>query len=488
MGSDGSPVTRNTTQRGLDNVAVAVLAAGHGSRMKSGTPKHLHAVGGTPIVERVIRAGLAVEPDQLVAVVSPHLADLPATLGMPGAFATTIQAIADGTADAVRCALKALEPCRWLISLLGDSPLLTGETVAALLAGARRSGAKITILTCELPEAANYGRIERNAAGDPVGIIEQKNDDPLFRQGRTEINSGIMVLDAAWAASVLARMPRNEITNEFLLTDLVAIAVEERAADEPWPVSTVSGGPDVALGVNDRRDLMAADAAVRRLTQDRLLDSGVTIIGGDSVVIDETVTVGPDTVLLPFSVITGRTTIGAGCTIGPGAILHDAAIADRVTVRSSTVTASSIGEDSDVGPYAHIRAGCRIGSRVHIGTSAELKNSVIGDDSKSGHFSYLGDATLGRDVNIGAGTITANYDGDRKHATIIGDRAFIGSDTVLVAPVAVGEEAATGAGSVVTRNVEPGSTVIGVPARPHIRAASRRVAEMSDSAGELDKG
>ena len=488
MGSDGSPVTSTTTRLGLDNVAVAVLAAGRGTRMKSGTPKHLHSVGGIPIVERVIRAGLAVEPDQLVAVVSPVLADLPAILGMSGAFTTTIQTIADGTAGAVRCALEALQPCRWLISLLGDSPLLTGDTVAVLLAGARRSGAKVTVLTCDLPDASTYGRIERNDAGDPVGIIELKNDDPLFRQGRTEINSGIMVLDAAWATGVLARMTRNETTNEFLLTDLVAIAVEERAAGEPWPVSTVAAVPDIALGVNDRRDLMAADAAARRLTRDRLLDTGVTIIGGESVVVDETVTVGPDTVLMPFTVITGKTTIGSGCTIGPGTVLHDAVIADRVTVRSSTVTASSIGEDSDVGPYAHVRAGCRIGSRVHIGTSAELKNSVVGDDSKSGHFSYLGDATLGRDVNIGAGTITANFDGEMKHVTTIGDRAFIGSDTVLVAPVTVGQGAATGAGSVVTRNVEPGSTVIGVPARPYIRAASRQAAETSESAGELDKG
>ncbi len=480
-------MTSDVIQPSDEEVAVAVLAAGYGTRMKSTRPKHLHTVGGTPIVERVIRAGLAVEPEQLVVVVSPPLGALPAMLEMPGAFTTTVQEIAEGTAAAVRCALEAIGPCRWLISLLGDSPLLTGETVAALLEGARRTGAKITILTCELPDAANYGRIARNAAGDPVGIVEKKNDAPLLRQGRTEINSGIMVLDAAWASDTLATMCRNELTNEFLLTDLVAMAVEQRARDEPWPVATVVGEPEVALGVNDRRDLMAADAAVRRLTQSRLLDAGVTIIGGESVVVDEAVRVGADTVLMPFTVISGKTVIGSGCTIGPGAVLHDALIGDRVTVRSSTVTGSAIGADSDVGPYAHVRGGCRIGANVHIGTSAELKNTVLGDGSKSGHFSYLGDATLGQGVNIGAGTITANYDGAAKHPTSIGNRAFIGSDTVLIAPVLVGEGAVTGAGSVVTRDVEAGSTVIGVPARPYSRSGNRRAADAA-GAGDTDKG
>ncbi len=481
-------MTSDPTQPALDTVAVAVLAAGYGTRMKSVTPKHLHTVGGTPVVERVIRAGLAVQPDRLVAVVSPPLAELPAMLGMPGAFTTTVQVVAEGTAAAVRCALEAIGSCRWLVSLLGDSPLLTGETVAALLAGARQTGAKVTILTCELPDAGNYGRIVRNVDGEPVGIVEKKNDDSLLRQGRTEINSGIMVLDAAWASDALGTMPRNETTNEFLLTDLVAIAVAQREPDERWPVSTVAADPDVALGVNDRRELMAADAAVRRLTRARLLDAGVTIIGDESVVVDETVRVGADTVLMPFTVITGNTTIGAGCTIGPAAILHDAAIADRVMIRSSTVAASAIGADSDVGPYAHVRGGCRIGENVHIGTSAELKNSTLGDGSKTGHFSYIGDATLGRDVNIGAGTITANYDGEAKHATTIGDGAFIGSDTILVAPLSVGAGATTGAGSVVTRDVAAGSTVVGVPARPYARKRSADAAAGPEKPGADEKG
>lgn len=464
-------MTSNLTDASRDKVAVAVLAAGNGTRMKSEKAKHLHTVGGTPIVERVIRAGLAIAPDEVVAVVSPPLSDLPARLGMDSAFSTVVQDIPDGTATAVRLALSAIGPCRWLISLLGDSPLLTGETVQELLFGAQRSGARLTILTCELDDASQYGRIERNTDGDPVGIVEKKNDDPRYRMGRTEINSGIMVLDAEWAREALSKVRKNETAREFLLTDLVALAVSEREPGEPWPVATVAGHPDVALGVNDRRDLMTADAAVRRLARSRLLDAGVTMIDGGSIIVDESVVVGVDTVLMPFTTITGATTIGSGCTIGPHAVLHDATVGDRVTVRSSTVTASSIGPGSDVGPYAHLRNGCRIGANVHIGTSAELKASVVGDDSRCGHFSYLGDATLGRDVNIGAGTITANYDGENKHRTTIGNHAFIGSDTVLVAPVTIGERATTGAGAVVTRDVEAGATVIGVPARTHVRNA-----------------
>lgn len=461
----------DVTEASREKVAVAVLAAGHGTRMKSKTPKHLHTVGGTPIVERVIRAGLAIAPHQLVAVVSPPLADLPTRLGMAGEFSTVVQDVPDGTAAAVRCALTALEPCRWLISLLGDSPLLTGETIQELLFGAQRVGTRITMLTCELDDAADYGRIERNAEGDPIGVVEKRNDDPLQRLGRTEINSGIMVLDTVWAAEALSRVERNDIAKEFLLTDLVALAVSERAPDGPWPVATVVGNPDIALGVNDRRQLMDADEAVRRITRSRLLVAGITIVGGESVVIDESVVIGVDTVIMPFTMITGTTKIGSGCTIGPNAVLHDAEIGDRVTIRSSTITDSMVGNDSDIGPYAHLRNDCRIGSNVHIGTSAELKNSVLGNGSRCGHFSYLGDATLGEDVNIGAGTITANYDGNEKHQTTIGAHAFIGSDTVFVAPVTVGVRATTGAGAVVTRDVEADTTVVGVPARPFDRKA-----------------
>ncbi len=457
--------SQSNPKAGIGRVAVAVLAAGHGSRMNSSTPKHLHPVAGVPIVERVIRAGLAIEADQVVAVVNAELLDLPQRLGMPGAFEAIVQSHPYGTAGAVRSALEHVQPCTWIVSLLGDSPLLTGETVRALLDGAAGTGSRITILTCLLDDAKSYGRIERDGSGNAVRIIEVKNDEPALRAGTTEINSGIMVLDAEWARVALATLETNAGTGELQLTDILDLAVADAVEGEPWPITTVLAHPDVALGINDRIEQAEADTVIRRRVRDRLQREGVTIIGGETVFVDETVEVGRDTVIQPFSVITGSTRIGARCQIGPHAILHNATIASGAVVRSSTVTDSAIGEGSDVGPYAHIRGHTEVGPDVHVGTSAEMKNSRIGKGTRVGHFSYLGDATLGEHVNVGAGAITANYDGVHKHPTRIGDNVFIGSDSVLVAPVAIGDGARTGAGAVVNRDVAANTTVVGMPAR-----------------------
>jgi bifunctional UDP-N-acetylglucosamine pyrophosphorylase/glucosamine-1-phosphate N-acetyltransferase len=458
-------VTTTAQPQHTERIAVAVLAAGQGTRMKSSTPKHLHPVAGVPIVERVIRAGLAISPHQLVAIVSPEMTDLATRLGMEGEFEVTPQVHPYGTAGAVRTALDYLEPSDWLVSLLGDSPLLTGETVRHLVDGARASGCKVTILSCILPDARSYGRIERNANGHVTRIVEKKNDQAHHRQGDTEINSGIMVLDTAWARETLASLPVNPDTNELMLTDIVEFAINRMAPGDPWPVSAVVGHSNVSLGINDRVEQAAADAVIRRNVRERLQRNGVTIIGGDNVFIDETVSIGADTIVHPFSVITGDTVIGRHCVVGPHAVLHNATLHDRAQVRSSTVTDSEIGTGSDIGPYAHIRGNTIVGPDVHVGTSAELKNSSLGSGSKMGHFSYLGDAILGENVNVGAGTITANFDGVSKHPTAVGDNVFLGSDTVLVAPVRIGDDARTGAGAVVTRDVEERTTVVGVPAR-----------------------
>jgi bifunctional UDP-N-acetylglucosamine pyrophosphorylase/glucosamine-1-phosphate N-acetyltransferase len=455
-----------------------VLAAGQGTRMKSGLPKPLHLVGGVPIVERVIRAGLAIDPGQLVVVVNDDMLDLPERLGMADMFETTTQTYPYGTAGAVRSAIDHLAPTDWIVSLLGDSVLLTGETVRALVDGAVSSGSKITILTCILPDAETYGRIERDKHGNACRIVEYKNDHPDHRNGATEINSGIMVLESAWARDALSRLEQNAQAGEYLLTDILEVAIADMREGDPWPIATVVGHPEVALGINDRQQQAEADAIIRRKVRQRLQREGVTIVGEESVYIDETVSVGPDTVILPFSVITGHTTIGSHCQIGPHAVLHNASIADHVHVRSSTVTDSEVGAGSDVGPYAHLRGNTRVGPNVHVGTSAEMKNACLGEGTRVGHFSYLGDASLGEGVNVGAGTITANYDGHAKHPTVVGDQAFIGSDSVLVAPLRIGAGARTGAGAVVTRDVADGTTVVGVPARP---MTVRRPAPVDDS-------
>ena len=457
------------TQSHSPRVAVAVLAAGHGTRMHSATPKHIHPVGGVPLVERIIRAGLAVSPERLLAVVSPSMVGMPSILDMEGVFETVVQDPPKGTADAVRTALREVPDVDYLVSLLGDNPLLTGDMVQALLDGAIASGRKITILSCVMPEALSYGRINRDHLQRPVSIVEEKNDDPAKRIGETEINSGIMVLRADWAATALERLPLDAATGEYLLTDLVEIAASEHVEGEPWPIETVTAPSEVSLGVNTRVQQSEADTFVRQQTRKRLMLAGVSMIGPETIFIDDQVEIGSDTIILPGTIITGKTTIGRGCRIGPHAVLDHATIGDNVLVRSSTIEHSTMLSGSDAGPYAHIRGGSVIGEDVHIGNFAELKNSTMGKDAKSGHFSYLGDATIGERVNIGAGTITANFNGSKKNATVIGDDVFVGCDTVLVAPITVHDGARTGAGSVVNRDVSPHTTVVGVPARPIVK-------------------
>lgn len=465
--------------RASRGVAVAVLAAGNSTRFRSDKPKHLALVGGIPIVERVIRAGLAIEPDQLVVVVSEQLADLPERLGMQGQFAVTRQQEATGTASAVVCALDALGECEWLVSLLGDNPLLTGEMIRDLVDGARKTGARVGVLTAET-KREKYGRIVRE--DDLIHrISEFKQERPEIQkryEGIVEINSGIMVLDAKWAREALTRVRRDPEAKEFLLTDLIALAVSEHDGTGPWPVQSVKVDESVAVGVNDRAQQAKADAIVRDnmrkkwMTPTETTPGHVTMIGPETIFIDESVQIGRDTIIHPFSYITGNTVIGANCEIGPHTVIHDSTVGDGARIVSSTVSDSSVGTGTTVGPYAHLRDHAGIGADARIGNFVEVKNSTIADEVKAGHLAYLGDATVGERVNIGAGVITANFNGVTKNRTEIGDDAFIGSNTVLVAPRSVGDRGRTAAGSVVTHDVPDDTLVVGVPARPRIKTES----------------
>lgn len=447
------------------DVVVAVLAAGHGTRMRSDTPKHLHPIAGVPIVERIIRAGIASGAGRTIVMVGSNLADLEERVRARVAWELVVQGPPRGTADSVRLALEQAPEARWMVSLLGDSALLTADVVRSLIDQARSSGSRLTLLTCRVPDAATYGRIERDSEGRVRRIVEYKNDSPGERRGETEINSGVMVLDAAWARRELAHLPIDETTGEYLLTDLVDVAVRQASPGGEWPVDAYVADASIALAVNDRVQLAEVDSHARQLIRERHMRAGVTILGPDTVFIDEDVRIGRDTVIHPHSILRGDTVIGGTCEIGPSALIENARVGDGVTISQSTVRASTIGDGSDVGPYAHLRDGCRIGAQVHVGSYAEMKNAIIADGAKCGHVSYLGDVTVGAGTNIGAGTITANFDGTGKHPTVIGENAFIGSDSVLVAPVSVGDGAKTGAGSVVTRDVPDGALVMGVPAR-----------------------
>lgn len=445
-------------------IALVVLAAGHGTRMRSALPKPLHPVAGVPMVSRVLAAGSEVRPASVVLVVGTGTVDLAQRAGV--AVDVVMQDPPRGTGDAVRCALAAIGDAGWILVLYADHPLLDASTVTHLVNGALQTLARVTVLTCLLPDPGSYGRIGRDPAGRPIRIVERADDTPEARVGPTEINSGMMVLEATWARDALQRLQPSSATGEYYLTDLVEMAVAEGASgDDAWPVATVLADPAVALGVNDRVQLAAADAEARSRIRSRLMLGGVTLVGPETIFVDEDVEVGPDTTLFPFTTLLAGTRVGARCTIGPHATLDGARIGNDAVVRASTVVHSSVGDGSDVGPYAHLRGGTEIGPHVHVGNYAELKNAVLHEGVKVGHVSYVGDAEVGAETNIGAGTITANYDGVAKHRTEIGPSAFIGSDSVLVAPVRIGEAARTGAGAVVTRNVPDGATVVGVPAR-----------------------
>ncbi len=440
--------------------------------MKSSLPKPLHTVAGVSMVERVFRAAEGANPGVLAIVVGPDAPDLTSCLRLSRPVVTIMQDPPRGTGDAVRLTLSALPDIDRLIVLYCDHPLLEPQTIANLLAGSRESSAKVTVLGVNLDDAASYGRIVRDENGRPLGVVERADDDPLHRLGPTEVNSGMMAIDASWARSALERAQPSTATGELYLTRLVELAAAEIRPDEPWPVAVVLGSPDDGLGVNDRVDLARAEERAWARKRERLMRGGVTMRLPETIVIDERVEVGRDTVLLPYTELLGASVVGSACVIGPASVIQDSQLGDRVIVRSSTIEDSDIADDTDVGPYAHLRAGSQIGPHAHIGNYVELKNARLDAGVKAGHFSYLGDTSIGPESNIGAGTVTANFDGANKHRTEIGARAFIGSDTILRAPVRIGDDARTGAGAVVTKDVPPGATVVGVPARIVRRTSS----------------
>lgn len=471
-----------------DHLALVVLAAGHGRRMRSRLPKPLHPIAGRPMVSHVLRAGAAANPATTLLVVNSETADLVDRLAPTYPIRPVLQDPPRGTGDAVRLAVAACPEATRVAVLFADHPLLTPETMIRLVAGAVESQALVTVLTTTVVDAGGYGRIERDAGQRLTGIIERTDDQARDRLGPVEINSGMMVLDAAWARLALDRLTPSPATGEYYLTELVALAIADGSRQGGrWPVATVTASPDVALGINDRFELAVADGIARARIRERLMRDGVTMIGPETTFIDADVAIGPDTTIYPYSVLQGNTVIGRDCTIGPHAVITNSRLGDLVTVRASTVVDAIIGSGSDVGPYAHLRSGTELGTGVHIGNFAELKNAKLAAGVKSGHFSYLGDTRIGPGTNIGAGTVTANFDGVAKHQTDIGAGAFIGSDAILRAPVRIGDRAVIGAGSVVTKDVPADAVAVGVPARIVRTATSpRRRDDNSAGVGRQD--
>lgn len=443
----------------MREIEAVVLAAGKGKRMVSALPKVLHSICGRPMLAYVLDTLAAVGVSAPIVVIGHEGGRVRAALGEGLRYAVQEEQL--GTGHAVMQALPHLEGYAGTVLVVyGDVPFLRPETIETLLAHHRSQGASATILTDLRDDPSGYGRVLRDASGNVRRIVEETDASPQEREVR-EINAGMYAIECgALRDSLRALQPANA-QGEYYLTDAITALLDGGHT----VAAVVVASSQEATGINSRADLARAEAAMRAVLLDALMAAGVTILDPQATYVHAGVRVGRDTVLHPGTVLEGRTMIGEACTIGPGARLTDAEVGNGVTIVYSTVTAGVVGEGSRIGPYSHLRPGVRLGRFVEVGNFAEIKNATIGDRTKVHHVSYIGDATVGAGVNIGAGTVTCNYDGRTKHHTVIEDDAFIGSDTMLIAPVRVGRGAVTGAGSVVRREVPQGGVAVGMPAR-----------------------
>ena len=428
---------------------IVILAAGKGTRLKSALAKVLHRAGGRSLVEHVVRACQPLKAREIIAVVGHQAEDVAAAV-VPLGVKTALQQPQRGTGHAMLVARRAIPSrAKFAILLPGDAPLIRTETLAALARSHQETGAAATILSAEVENPAGYGRVVRSDNGSVAAIVE---DSALTDDQRAirEINSSIYCFSLEKLWPCLGSLKPQNVHKELYLTD--AIAVLRQKGENVQAV--LAADPDEVLGCNTRADLAAVDAVFRRRKRAAVMDAGVTIEMPETVLIDPEVTVGADSRIEPCVQLLGKTRIGSGCTIRTGSILADAVLEDNVLVKPhSMVIASHLSRGTQVGPFAHLRDGTRLEENARVGNFVEVKKSVLGEGVKSMHLTYLGDARVGAGTNIGAGTITCNYDGVHKNPTTIGKRVFIGSDTALVAPVRVGDGAYVGAGSVITENV-----------------------------------
>jgi len=411
------------------------------------------------MIDYVLSTARSLGPRSTTVVVG-HQAEI-----LRGALATTpgltvvVQEPQLGTAHALMSTADALDGARGMLILLsGDVPLLSTNTLKTLVERHSSTGAAATVVTAIVENPHGYGRIVRaESPGQPIARIVEQKDATAAEQAIREINSGIYAFELEGLFEALRRIASENAQREYYLPDLVAIY---RQAGRTVETVTVSN-PDEIRGINSRRELAAVSSIVRHEKATQLMDAGVTIDDPDTAYVDDDVTIGPDTILHPCVFLEGRTTIGSGCEIHSGARIIDSQIGDRVTVLNhSVITGSRVEAGASVGPFAHLRAGSDVREGARVGNFVELKKTVLGAGSKAGHLSYLGDATIGANVNIGAGTITCNYDGAQKHQTVIGDGAFIGSDTQLIAPVTVGNGAYVGSGTTIREDVPEGSLAV----------------------------
>jgi bifunctional UDP-N-acetylglucosamine pyrophosphorylase / glucosamine-1-phosphate N-acetyltransferase len=435
------------------------MAAGLGTRMKSRTPKLIHELAGRPMVAYVVDAGREATGRRPLVVTSPATAAVRVALGDAVDYA--LQTEPRGTGDAVAAALAALPPdVDEILVLTGDAPLLEASLLEELLVERRLDQAAIALVAVDAIDPAHLGRVVRDDAGTVERIVERKDatDEEI---AINEINSGLYVFDAAWLRERIGALSPSPKTGELYLTELVELA----RADGRLVVALTVEDDGRLLGINDRAELAQAEWDLRTRINSAHMRAGVTMRDPSTVYLDASVTLAADVTLEPNVILRGTTNVGERTTIGAGSQIVDSTIGAGCLVWASIVEGSIVEDGARIGPMSHLRAGSHVGPDAEVGNFAELKNTRLGRRVKQHHMSYLGDAEVGDDTNVGAGTITANYDGRKKHRTTIGERVFLGVDTMLRAPLTIGDDAKTGAGAVVTRDVPAGKLAVGMPAR-----------------------
>jgi bifunctional UDP-N-acetylglucosamine pyrophosphorylase/glucosamine-1-phosphate N-acetyltransferase len=445
----------------MSELAAAILAAGQGTRMKSSLPKVLHPVLGLPMVLWSVQNARALGADPIALVVGVGADAVRETVGPQVLYVTQAQQL--GTGHAALQAGSVLEgKSRAVLLLYGDMPALRRETLARLVALHQERRPAMTMLTVESADSMGFGRVVRDAAGRVREIVEEAVAPPEILTLR-ELNCGVYCFDSEWLWRRLPDVPLTQPKGEYYLTDMLSLAVQDGLLVEVLTIHDVTE----VQGINTRVHLARCERIMRERLAEQLMLDGVTLVDPATTYLEATVRVGRDTIIHPNTYLRGNTVVGERCTLGPNTLIENSTIGHECRILASVLESAVVDDDVDIGPYGHLRPGAHLGHGVHMGNFGEVKNAYLAPGTKMGHFSYIGDAELGEDVNIGAGTVTCNYDGVRKHRTTIGRQAFIGSGTMLVAPVTVGHGAKIGAGSVVTRDIPVGAQAYGVPARVH---------------------
>jgi bifunctional UDP-N-acetylglucosamine pyrophosphorylase / glucosamine-1-phosphate N-acetyltransferase len=450
---------RNQKSTGTLDFAIVIMAAGKGTRLKSRRAKVLHEIGGQPLLAHVIKAAQQIVPAEHIYVIIGHQAESVRAAVEPLGVKFVTQSEQRGTGHAIMCAREKVASYQNILVLSGDVPLIRPETIASLRDFHLGKKAAMTILTATPSDPFGYGRVIRAGSGsDRVKAIVEQKALTRSQQKEREINSGIYAFAAKPLFANIDRLSTDNAHRELYLTDMAALLVKSRAT----VLALKASDPAEVLGANTLAELASLDATMRARKCADLMAAGVSIYRPETCVIDPDVEIGADTILEPFVQILGRTRIGSDCRIRSFSIISDSQIADNVLIRPGCIVdQSTIADSAQLGPYAHVRPGSEIGEGAHVGNFVETKKTRMGRGSKANHLTYLGDSDIGSGVNVGAGTITCNYDGVNKHMTIIEDGAFIGSDSTLVAPVRIGKGAYVAAGSTITHDVPADALALG---------------------------